>query len=101
MNYTTLIFNNGTTLQTERNGDCFIVDNKPIFPDDLSIVIINNDFGQQVRYNVEIIEPPSPDGKYWFAFRELSPEELEQNAMKNAIQMLTDCLLEMSEIIYA
>ena len=40
-------------------------------------------------------------GLYWFAFRELSAEELRQKELEDTIQMLTDCLLEMSELIYS
>ena len=41
------------------------------------------------------------DDKYHFTFREISTDIIRQREFENTIQVLTDCLLEMSEMVYA
>ena len=94
-------FKDGAELTAERNGDCYITDTKPNFPDDLSVVWINNGAYETVIKNAEIAECAAVDGRYWFAFIETPAEVLRQRELEDTIQMLTDCLLEMSELIYS
>ena len=89
-----IYFSNGLEVAAERNGDCFITDGKPEFPDDLSVVTIS-DLSQEFElHNVEIVECASSDERYWFSFRERTREEM-------TIQMLTDCILELSQEVYS
>ena len=98
----TITFADNSTLSSDYNGDCFITDEKPDFPDDLSVIEIDR-IGEEEEtlYNAELMECASADGRYWFSFREPSPEERRQKELEDTIQMLTDCLLEMSELIYS
>jgi hypothetical protein len=76
-----IIFNNGTELVAEQNGDCFIVDKKPDFPADMPTVQV----GEETLENVSVVECASVDGRYWFAFREMSPEEIWQAEIEDAL----------------
>ena len=76
-----IIFSNGTEVVAEQNGNCYIVDSKPDFPADLSTVII----GEQVLENVALVECASIDGRYWFAFRQLSPQEIWMAEIEDAL----------------
>ena len=98
-----LSFTNGLMISAELNGNCFITDARPDFPDDLSSVTVESDeeFYKREYHNVELIECTCLDSRYWFALRERSPEEMRQKELDDTIQMLTDCLLEMSELIYS
>ena len=107
----TITFANVTEITAERNGDCFITETKPEFPDDLSTVIIEKlesdeqfDDYEPMPYdlrNLKIAECASVDGRYWFSLYELTDEERYRAELESTIQMLTDCLLEMSEQIYS
>lgn len=101
---TIITFADGTIIYAENNGNCYITDTRPAFPDNLSDVTVqisNGDTSRgQIYQHAEVIECANVDGRYWFAFRELSPEELRQKELNDTIQMLTDCLLEMSETVY-
>lgn len=76
-----IILSNGTELIAVRNGDCFIVDEKPDFPADLSTVTV----GEETLENVSVVECASIDGRYWFAFREMSPEEIWRAEIEDAL----------------
>lgn len=43
----------------------------------------------------------TPDGKWWFILREIPEEERYRKEMEQKNEMLTQCLMEMSEIVYA
>ena len=58
-----LIFSNEIEMNVEQNGNCFIVNNKPEFPEDLSIITIINKDGTQVLHDVQIIECASIDNR--------------------------------------
>jgi len=83
-----ITFKNGTEITAEQNGSCFIVDEKPEFPTDLSIV----EAGEMVFKNAQLIECASVDGRYWFTFRELTPEEIWRAEIEDAL-----CELSMGE----
>lgn len=89
------------TINAEINGDCYITESKPSFPDNISSVVISEGQTDTILHHAVPIECASVDGRYWFSFRELTPEEIRQGELDNTLQMLTDCLLEMSETVYA
>lgn len=89
----TIIFKDGDVMSVEMNGDCYITQTKPEFPEDLSTVTVQSEDGERVYHDAVLVECASIDGRYWFTFNELSP-------LEKTIAMLTDCILEMSEIIY-
>ena len=83
-----IIFADGTFVEADQNGSCFIVDT-PFTPGDMSEVTI----GDEVLHDAELIEAYSIDGRYWFSFREIPAEETE------AVQLRADVdyLLAISE----
>ena len=86
-------FKNGLKIQAEYNGSCFVIDNKPDFPLDLSEVIIND----EPYYHVKIIECASVDGRYWFTIQEIPKDILIRNQMQANIEyiaMMSDIDLE-------
>ena len=100
----TITFQSGEQITVEKNGDCYIADTKPEFPDPLGAVSIESDDGNKEYADAQLIECASVDGQYWFAFME-TPEDVK---LRNRIAeleetngMLEDCIIEMSEIIYA
>lgn len=96
-----IMFLDGTELETDHNGSCFIVDTKPQFPNDLSEVVVNitSEIKEETNtfHNVTVQECYSVDGRYWFGFLEIPAETIK--AMENEAQtyytaMMTDTLLE-------
>lgn len=88
-----ITFKNGLKVEAEANGSCFIVDSKPEFPFDLSEVTVTNGENEKVLHEVEINEAASVDGRYWFALRELTEQELKDIKTQADIQylaMMTD-----------
>ena len=81
MDNVTIIFSDGTELVAAQNGDCYIVAQKPTFPADLSTVQV----GDKTLENVSIVEAASTDGQYWFAFREMTPEEIWRAEIEDAL----------------
>lgn len=85
-------FPNSTTIEAEVNGNCLIVDEKPDFPADLSVVTVNGTSytgGEEINWtfhNAKIIEPYAIDGRYWFAFLETPKEELDKKMLESKIE---------------
>ena len=77
-------FNDGNEISAEINGDSYIVNTKPEFPEDLSNVVISGEDINKRYDNAELIECASVDGRYWFAFREIPQEEAD------AVQLRAD-----------
>ena len=99
----TIKFKNGDEITAQVNGDCFITNAKPEFPDDLTNLEITKDGQVTVILEAMLIECASVDGKYWFSFMEKplnirQAEEIEK--LKNENEMLIECILEMSEVVY-
>lgn len=84
------------TFTAEQNGTCYIVDVKPDFPDDLSTVIVAGDdpLSNYTYHNAELIECYSIDGRYWFAFRGLTPDELYRKQLDDERNMVLDLIAE-------
>lgn len=88
-----ITFKNGLEIEAEVNGNCYIVDSKPDFPVDLSEVTVTAGEGEKVLNEVEVNEAASVDGRYWFALRELTEQELKYIKTQADIQylaMMTD-----------
>ena len=99
-----ITLSNGTEIIAEKNADCYITASKPEFPDVLGKVIIESEDGDKEYEDALLIECACIDNRYWFSFME-TPEDIK---LKNRIEeletvngMLEECILEMSEIIYA
>lgn len=95
----TITFVDGTELTVRKNGDCFIADEKPAFPDDLSVVTVESEEGSQIFYDAIVQECASVDGKYWFAFLEESAEEKTIRELREENAMLEDAIIELAELI--
>lgn len=88
-----ITFKNGLEIEAEVNGSCYIVDSKPEFPVDLSEVTVTAGEDEKVLHEVEVNEAASVDGRYWFALRELTEQELKDIKTQADIQylaMMTD-----------
>lgn len=90
MNQVTIVFLDGTTLSAYQNGNSFIVNSKPTFPDDLSVVEVIADDVHYVYINAYIVECASVDGKYWFGICEESKEEIALKTMHKNIQTIAE-----------
>lgn len=92
-----IIFADGTELAVEKNGDCYITANKPAFPADLSTVTVESEDGNREYHDAILVECASIDGRYWFAFMELSDADRATRQMQANIEyiaMMTDVDLE-------
>ena len=95
-----IIYTDGTEMTVEKNADCYIVPTKPEFPADLSCVIVKSEQGDREYHDALLVECASIDGRYWFAFIEESQSDKAFRELRETNNMLTECILEMSEIIY-
>ena len=92
-----ILFNDGTSIEAEVNGSCYITDSKPEFPGDLTGIVISAESGVRHIDNGQIIEAASVDGRYWFAVEEIPAEvikEAELQAKLDYLAMMTDVDLE-------
>ena len=100
----TITFESGAQIMAEKSGDCYIVPSKPEFPDPLGTVTIESEDGDREYEDAILIECASIDGQYWFAFME-TPEDVKLHKKIEELEemngMLEECILEMSEIVYA
>lgn len=97
-----IIFNDKTELIAQQNGNCYILDKEYCFPDDLTnITVIGEEDGTTIVIDSAIVQPcSSVDGKYWFAFVQETKEQKMIRELREQNDVLTECLLEISEIIY-
>lgn len=95
-----IVFNDKTEMTVEQNGSCFVLDEKPAFPDDLSAITIVSNEETIFLNNCKVQECASTDGRYWFTLIPETKEEKNIRELKEQNEMLTECLLEISEIIY-
>ena len=96
-----IIFKNGTELTAEVNGNSYILMDEPEFPEDLSIVTVQENGSNTVFNNAKVQPCASVDGRYWFTFVEEGELERALRELREENEILTECILEMSEIIYA
>lgn len=88
-----ITFSNGEEIIAEVNGDSFIVNEEPTFPDNLEDITIEKDGQEETIEHGRIIECASVDGRYWFAISEIPEheriyEEMQSNILY--IAMMTD-----------
>lgn len=91
-------FANGKTIEAEQNATSLITDFQPTFPDDLSVVTVQESDGAVRTYkNAKIVKCASIDGRYWFGIREVPESERIQKQMQANIEyiaMMADVDLE-------
>jgi len=87
-----IIFLDGTEIEADVNGDSYIVETKPTFPQDLSSITIVKGEDEQVLTNAKLVECASVDGAYWFAFVQMSAIEIKFAEIEDAL-----CELSMLE----
>lgn len=73
-----ITFKDGTEIEAEVNGSCYIADSKPDFPTDLSEVTVSAGGEIKILHNAAVNEAASVDGRYWFALREITEQELSK-----------------------
>lgn len=95
-----ITYADGTEMTVEKNGNCYIVAEEPSFPSDLSTVTVESEDGNVEYHDAIIIECANVDGRYWFTFIEENPMDKTIRELTEANDMLTECILEMSEIVY-
>ena len=104
MTTATITFQDGTHITADKNGDCYITTIKPDLPATLGAVLIESEEGTKEYKDAQLVECASVDGRYWFAFIE-TPEDVKLHRrideLENINYMLEECILEISEIIYA
>lgn len=95
----TITFKSGKKITVEVNGSCFIKKTKPAFPDDLSVVTIENGQETKVFENARLVECASVDGKYWFTFVSETESERVIRELREENEMLEGAIQELAEII--
>lgn len=94
-------FDIGDVIVAEQNGDSFITEQKPVFPADMGLVTVEGTDDVYTYNDPQIVECASVDGRYWFCFVEESPMQKRIRQLEANNDALLECLLEMSEIVYA
>lgn len=94
-----IIFKDGTSIKAEMNGSCFIVANEPVFPDDLSVVVVVAGGETRTYTNAYVQECASVDGNYWFTILEESIQDRTIRELREENTMLEDAIAELAEII--
>ena len=80
-----IIFKNGEEITAERNGSSYIVDEKPAFPKDLSIVTVRGGGEEVVFKNAQVVECAAVDSRYWFCFVEQSEMDVWKASIEDAL----------------
>ena len=94
-----IIFNDGTQMSAEQNGNCFIVAAQPAFPDDLSVVTVESEDQRQDFNNVTIQECASIDGRFWFTLLEETEQARVIRELQEIIEIQAGAIEELAEII--
>lgn len=89
-----LTFMDGTVIEAEENGNCFIVPAKPEFPEDLSQVTVEDETGEKTLQNVTVQEAASTDGRYWFVLVEESESDKAMRELREDVGDALNGLLE-------
>ena len=106
MNNYSIIFDDGTVYSGLRlSGNNFISSSPPPegYENKLSSVEIHGPDPNETytMFNAAVVRQWEENGEYRLILREQSQEELRRKELEDTVQMLTDCLLEMSETVYA
>jgi len=92
----TITFSDHTIIEAGVNGNCYFTPEKPEFPSDLSLVIVEKVEDDQTiteeLHNVRVIETYPLDNNYWFAFHEMSAQEIWQASIEDAICELSEVM---------
>ena len=97
-----ITFGNGEVIAAEKNGESLITQQKLGFPAVLGVVTVESaDGGVRIYNDPQIVECANIDGRYWFCFVEESPQQKRIRQLEEKNDSLIECLLEMSEIVYA
>ena len=94
-----IIFKDGTEITAEVNGTCYITETEPEFPEDLSIVTVEEDISTRTFTNARVQECASIDGRYWFVFIEESEQERIIRELREENEALEEAIIELAEII--
>ena len=89
-----VIFNDGTELDAEMNGSCLIVDEEPVFPEDLTNVSVQTENGTTVYNNALLVVAASVDGRFWFSFSEEPVNERVIRELREDVEDALNGLLE-------
>lgn len=95
----TILFADGSALTAEQNGDCFITAERPEFPEDMSIVIIEGEDGSRTLRGVTAQACASVDGRYWFALLEESGQARALRDLRETIEIQAGAIEELAAII--
>lgn len=79
-----ITFADGTEIEADHSGTCYIADDKPVFPYDLSVVTVSGD-EERIINNAQLVECFSVDGRYWFAFIERSEMDVWRAEIEDAL----------------
>ena len=88
------------TMNAELNGNCLIMDEKPVFPSDLRLVKVESEDAVTEYRFAQVTECASLDGRYWFTFTQMPEEERRTQQMQANIEyiaMMTDVELPEEE----
>ena len=96
----TIKFKGGEVIVAEENGGSYITDVKPEFPEDLDDLQIETEQGVKTFAHAQLVECAHTDRAYWFSFIEADPRDIQIAELKAENDMLTECILEMSEVVY-
>lgn len=92
-------FRNGTELTAEQRDSCFITDEQPTFPADLSVVTIISDSGIETLH-FAMVQPCAPlDDRYWFTFVERSQLAVMFDALMQQNEINAGAIAELAELI--
>ncbi len=80
-----ITFSNGDEITAERNGNSYIVDEEPQFPDNLESITITEGDNETVIEHGRIIECASVDERYWFTIEEVPEQERKLEEMEGNI----------------
>lgn len=100
MENVTLTLKDGTKIETVLNGNNYISDTD--VSDDLLTDenLSEMNFGDETRKNMRCTNHFECDGKFHFIFAEMTEQEMKERDTQSAVSMLTECLLEMSSVVY-
>lgn len=90
-----IVFNDKTEITVGINGNSFIADKKPDFPDDLTNISVTGDQGMHFD-NAILVECASVDTKYWFSFAEKSKSDIEREELLSIIGEQNDAIDELT-----
>lgn len=93
MEKATIKFKDGTEIEAEVNGNNYITETRPEFPEDMTEVIVVKNEAEETLKNVSIQESAGLDDRFWFIFHEATQQEITESQVFYTA-MMTDTLLE-------